>query len=77
MKYMDKAFEIAKELAEILSHNKELLDRKEELAVVIGVRYGIPMEEAFREGIEQGKDGVMVNDLTPLRPEILKDKTWN
>jgi len=77
MKYIDKAFEIAKELAKVLRHNRELLDSEEDLGVVIGARYGIPMEDAYREGIEEGKSSVIVNDLTPLQPDISGTKTWN
>jgi hypothetical protein len=77
MKPMDKAFEIARELAKVLIHNKELLEKEDELAVVIGARYGIPMERTFQEGVEEGKASVIVNDLSPLNPEIPPNKTWN
>lgn len=77
MKYMEKAFKIAEELAKVLIHNKYLLDNEEELALVIGARYGIPMEETFREGVEAGKASIIVNDLIPLNTAIPKGITWN
>ena len=77
MKHMDKAFKIAKKLAKVLVHNKELLEREGDLATVIGAWYGIPMENVFRNGVKEGKASIIVNDLTPLNPEIPKNKTWN
>ena len=77
MKYMEMAFEIAEELAKVLIHNKYLLDNEEELALVIGARYGIPMEETFIEGIKTGKASIIVNDLTPLNTPIPEGITWN
>ena len=76
-KIKKRAKEASIELGKVLQHNKYLLEKPDELFVVLEVRFLQLMAEAYRKGEREGKESIIVNDLSPLKPEINKGNVWN
>ena len=69
MKYFNSALDVSKELAEVLLHNKYLLDDPKLLEIVIYNRMLTGMGEAYREGKEQI---IPISDLSHLNLNFLQ-----
>lgn len=67
MKYLNKATEMADELAQIIVHNKYLLDDINSLKIAIEIRMITGMGEAYREG---KNSGIPMSDLSNLNLEF-------
>lgn len=68
MKYFKKAEEVSDELAEILIHNKYLLEDVEQLKIAIFVRMVKACSNSYRDGV----DALKINDISNLVVEYKK-----
>ena len=69
MKYFNSALDVSKELAEVLIHNKYLLDDLKLLEIVIYNRMLTGMGEAYQEGREQI---IPISDLSHLNLNFIQ-----